>query len=120
MLAGVGCFFVCCCLCPLLTSPIPCGASFSSSIIHSNALQEKEMRESRALTHSQMESLQSETLARLAAAQERVRRVEMQASMRLQDEEARRIALERERAIQRELSMVRVRERGLDSRLNGV
>ena len=107
------------------------------------------MRESRALTHSQMESLQSETLARLAAAQERVRRVEMQASMRLQDEEARRIALEqeyaslkalvqpqtetmedlaaelrraleRERAIQRELSMVRVRERGLDSRLNGV
>lgn len=107
------------------------------------------MRESRARTNSQMESMQGDAMGRLAAAQDRVRRVEMHASRRLQEEESRRIALEqeyaslkalvqpqtetmedlaaelrraleRERVVQRELSMVRVRERGLDSMLIGM
>ena len=107
------------------------------------------MRESRALSQSQMESLQGDAMSRLAAAQDRLRRVEMHASRRLQEEEIRRTALEqeyaslkalvqpqtetmedlaaelrraleRERAVQRELSMVRVRERGLDSMLVGM
>ena len=87
-----------------------------------------------------------DAMAQLGALQEKIKLVEMQASQRLQEEESRRMALEqeyvslkslvqpqtetmedlaaelqraleRERSVQNELSMVRVRENGLSTAL---
>ena len=87
-----------------------------------------------------------DAMAQLGALQEKIKLVEMQASQRLQEEESRRMALEqeyvnlkslvqpqtetmedlaaelqraleRERSVQNELSMIRVRENGLSTAL---
>ena len=107
------------------------------------------MRESRKFADGQIASLQGDAQAKLSAAHDRMRQVEIQTSKRLQEEEGKRIlleqeyaslkalvqpqtetmedlaaelrrALERERMVQQELSRVRVRERGLDSILSGI
>lgn len=108
--------------------------------------QEEELQQSRALAQSQIEIVKRDAMVQLAALQENIKLVQMQASQRLQQEESRRMALEqeyvnlkalvqpqtetmedlaaelqraleRERSVQNELSISRVRENGLSTAL---